>query len=94
MKKISLIPLICLLSGRLLLSACETRGNQLDGNKLTFDPVTNTRHMFGEPPGVMEQENAHLAALSQVKLFKKSDHTLKMQAADGETILVFTPAGQ
>lgn len=67
---------------------------QVDGKRLTFGPAAATRKMCAEPAGIMDQENAYLAALNQVQTFKLSGKTLEMQAAGGETILVFTLAGQ
>ncbi len=67
---------------------------QVDGKQLTFGPQATTRKMCAEPAGVMDQEDAYLAALSQVKTFKLSGNTLEMSADNGETILIFTSMNQ
>lgn len=67
---------------------------QVDGKSLTFSPAATTRKICSEPAGIMEQEDAYLSALSLVQTYKHSDDKLEMQDAGGETILVFTPAGQ
>lgn len=67
---------------------------QVDGNKLTFSAPASTRKMCADPAGIMDQEYAYLSALSEVQTFKQRDDKLEMRDADGETILVFAPAGQ
>jgi len=67
---------------------------QVDGNQLTFSPAAATRKLCADPPGIMEQEAAYLAALVQVHTFRQRSDTLEMRSSDGETLLVFTPAGQ
>jgi heat shock protein HslJ len=67
---------------------------KVDGKQLTFSPAAATRKMCAEPPGIMGQEDAYLAALNQVQTFKISGSSLEMQAANGDTLLEFIPAGQ
>lgn len=67
---------------------------QVSGNRLTFGPAATTRKMCTDPLGIMKQEDAFLTSLEQVKTFKLSSAKLEMQAAGGETLLVFNPAGQ
>jgi putative lipoprotein len=67
---------------------------QVDGDKLTFGALAVTRQMCADPLGVMEQENAYLAALAQVQSYKQSDDKLEMEDDRGKTILEFAPAGQ
>jgi heat shock protein HslJ len=67
---------------------------QVDGKKLTFGPLATTRQACATPLGVMEQENAYLAALSQVQSYKQSAKSLEMQDEKGKTVLVFVPEGQ
>lgn len=67
---------------------------QVDGDKLTFGPAASTRKVCAEPAGIMAQEDAYLSALAKVQTYKHRSDKLEMQDAGGETILVFTPAGQ
>jgi heat shock protein HslJ len=67
---------------------------QLDGNKLTFGALAVTQKACADPRGVMEQENAYLAALSQVQSFKQSNDKLEMEDERGKTVLEFVPSGQ
>jgi heat shock protein HslJ len=50
--------------------------------------------MCADPLGIMKQEAAYLAALEQVQTFRLRGNTLEMRDSDGETLLIFTPAGQ
>ena len=67
---------------------------QVNGNLLTFSPAATTRKICADPPTIMQQEDAYLTALEQVQSFRHRGEALEMQSSDGETILVFSPAGQ
>jgi heat shock protein HslJ len=67
---------------------------ELDGNNLTFGPLATTRKLCADPLGVMDQESAYLADLSQVQSYKKSNTKLEMQDNRGKTLLEFASAGQ
>lgn len=67
---------------------------QVDGSQLTFGPAATTRKICADPLGIMKQEDAYLAALGQVQTFRQRGDTFEMRSLNGETLLVFTPAGQ
>jgi heat shock protein HslJ len=65
----------------------------VENNNLTFGPTASTKKICVEP-GIMELETAYLTALTQVKTFKQTGMTLEMFPERGDSLLVFTPAGQ
>jgi heat shock protein HslJ len=67
---------------------------QVNGNQLTFSPAATTRKLCIDPLGIMKQEGAILAALSEVQTFRQRGNTLEMQGLDGETLLEYSPLGQ
>lgn len=58
---------------------------------LTITPAAATRKMCGEPAGIMQQESAFLAALSQVTSYHAEDNTLLLRGADGAILLLLRP---
>lgn len=70
-------------------------GYTVDGNNLTISQAGSTM-MACEPPEVMEQEAAFLAALESAATFSVDGDTMAIANADGVTVLTFQfvePAG-
>lgn len=65
---------------------------QTDRNKLSFGPAAITRKMCSTPPGIMQQENAFLAALNSTASYKLSGNSLEMMDSRGNTLLIFRKA--
>jgi len=51
---------------------------QISGSKLTIAPPATGQMMCSSPPGIMEQEQAYLAALTKVDGFQVAGDTLKL----------------
>jgi heat shock protein HslJ len=51
---------------------------QISGSKLTIAPPATGQMMCSSPPGIMEQEQAYLAALTKVNGFQVAGDTLKL----------------
>lgn len=62
---------------------------QANRNKLYFDTVATTRKMCNTPLGVMQQENAFLAALDSTVSYKLNRNSLELIDSKGNTLLVF-----
>lgn len=62
---------------------------ELDGKDLTLGPAGATRKMCGAPQGIMEQENAYLAALASVAGYTVKGEHLELLDAEGETVARF-----
>ncbi len=67
---------------------------QVDGNQLAFSPLATTRKVCSDPSEIMDQENAYLSALGEVQEFRHRGDTLEMSDSNGNTLLVFSLAGQ
>jgi heat shock protein HslJ len=62
---------------------------QTTRNKLSFGPVATTRKVCNTPLGIMQQENAFLAALDSTVSYKLSRNALEMIDSRGNTLLTF-----
>jgi heat shock protein HslJ len=62
---------------------------QLDRESLTFGPAGATRKMCGAPKGIMEQEQAYLAALASVVGYQIEGERLAFLDAEGAPVAVF-----
>ena len=62
---------------------------KVDKDKLTFGPMATTRQKCAEPLGIMQQEQAYLAALEKVVSYKVKGATLEMYDDRGKTLLTF-----
>jgi heat shock protein HslJ len=79
--------------GRLDGSAgCNTYGAsyEVDGDQITLGPAVTTRMWCAEPEGIMDQENAFLAALGSAATYHIQGGKLEMRDADGALALQFT----
>ena len=78
--------------GRLTGSAgCNTYGAsyELDGDHIALGPAVTTRMWCPEPEGIMDQENAFLAALGSAATYHIQGDQLEMRTADGALALQF-----
>jgi heat shock protein HslJ len=66
----------------------------VEGATVKIGPAATTRMFCAEPAGVMEQEQAYLAALEQAVGIEISRNTLKLNNAEGLPLLTFTAAGE
>ncbi|HEX2514394.1 MAG TPA: META domain-containing protein [Chloroflexota bacterium] len=75
-------------------SGCNayTGAYQLSGQSLTLGPVAGTRRLCAEPPGVMEQEAAYLAALPTARTYRVEGDRLLLETASGARVASFVPA--
>jgi heat shock protein HslJ len=62
---------------------------QTTRNKLSFGPVATTRKVCNTPLGIMQQENAFLAALDSTVSYKLSRNALELIDSRGNTLLTF-----
>jgi len=62
---------------------------QATRNKLSFGPVATTRKVCNTPLGIMQQENAFLAALASTVSYKLNRNSLEMLDSRGNTLLTF-----
>jgi heat shock protein HslJ len=62
---------------------------RLDGNKMTIEAPVSTR-MFCDQPGVMDQEQAYLAALTQVATYSVDGDRLQLRSTDGALQVDYT----
>ena len=62
---------------------------QTTRNKLSFGPVATTRKVCNTPVGIMQQENAFLAALDSTVSYKLSRNALELIDSRGNTLLTF-----
>jgi len=58
---------------------------------INFSGTSSTK-MYCQEPGIMTQESAFLADLSEASSFRVSESTLKLYDAAGKPVLVFIPA--
>jgi heat shock protein HslJ len=78
-------------------SGCNTYSASytVDGSSLTIGAVSSTRMACAEPPGVMEQEAAFLAALQSASSFKLGTGVLQILNGQGQVavdLIPYTPA--
>lgn len=66
----------------------------VEGRTVSIGPAASTRMFCAEPEGVMEQEQAYLAALEQAVQVEISRETLKFTNADGLPLLTFTASAE
>ena len=64
-------------------------GYQVDGSSITIGPAITTRMACAEPAGIMEQEQAYLAALSTAATYQITGDRLEMRTAEGATVATF-----
>jgi heat shock protein HslJ len=64
---------------------------QVDGNSLTIGSATATQQLCVEPEGIMEQENAFLAALESAATYGVKGSQLIVKNASGQQVLTFEP---
>ena len=62
---------------------------QTTRNKLSFGPVATTRKVCNTPLGIMQQENAFLAALDSTVSYKLNRSSLNLIDSRGNTLLTF-----
>ena len=65
---------------------------QVTGSKIEFGPLAATRKMCVQPLGIMEQEDAYLAALGTAVEYNFKANKLEMKDDQGDVTLVFTQA--
>jgi heat shock protein HslJ len=54
--------------------------------KLTFTPLVSTKKFCGDPPGLMDQEQAYLATLQAAERYLVTGATLEIQATEGRVL--------
>lgn len=64
----------------------------VEGATVKIGPAGTTRMFCAEPEGVMEQEQAYLAALEQATGIEVSRNTLRLTNAEGAPLLTFSAA--
>ena len=67
---------------------------QATRNKLSFGPVSTTRKACSTPLGIMQQENAFLAALDSAVSYKISRNSLELIDTKGNLLLTFRRASE
>jgi heat shock protein HslJ len=65
---------------------------QGEGDALTVGPVATTRKVCAEPEGIMEQEQAYLAALGSVAGYRIQGGRLELLDAEGTPVATFVAA--
>jgi heat shock protein HslJ len=66
----------------------------VDGGALSFADVVRTLRACAEPPGIMEQEAAYLAALRRAARFEVAADALILRDDSGASLLRFAPQPQ
>ncbi|MCB0225273.1 MAG: META domain-containing protein, partial [Anaerolineae bacterium] len=66
-----------------------TTGYTVDGSNITIDPPASTRMACAEPEGIMDQEQAYLAALPTAATYQITGNNLVMRTADGAMVANF-----
>jgi heat shock protein HslJ len=66
-------------------SGCNTYSGTytVHGNQIQFGPLASTRMACGDPPGIMEQETAYLAALESAATYQIEGDVLELRTSDG-----------
>ena len=67
---------------------------QATRNNLSFGPVATTRKACNTPLGIMQQENAFLAALDATVSYKLNRNSLELLDSRGNTLLTFRRANE
>ena len=62
---------------------------QTDGNNISIGPAATTRMFCAEPEGIMEQEQAYLAALETAATYEIELNRMDMYTAEGSRVAVF-----
>jgi heat shock protein HslJ len=65
----------------------------LDGDKMTIGPSMTTRKMCMAPEGIMEQEQAYLAALETVAAYRIEGRQLELRTESGSLVASFQAQG-
>jgi heat shock protein HslJ len=75
-------------------AGCNSYGGSFttDGGQLSIPEIVRTEMACLEPEGVMEQEDAYLAALQSAAAYRLVDGRLQIENAAGEAVLVFSMA--
>lgn len=66
---------------------------EIDGSSISFGQLASTEMFCGEPPGVMDQEMAYLAALATVDTWSMDGETLTLSSGD-TPLLVYEAISQ
>lgn len=76
-------------------SGCNSYSSsyEIDGNGITFGPIAATLMACMEPEGLMEQEQAYFAFLSEVVSFKVEGDQLILMRADRQELTFQKSAG-
>jgi heat shock protein HslJ len=64
---------------------------EVSGGELSMSDLANTEMWCMEPEGVMDQEQAFLAALASVASYRLADERLELLDGTGGVILIFEP---
>jgi heat shock protein HslJ len=64
-------------------------GYKVDGSGIMFGPVAITFMYCAEPAGLMDQEQAYLAALHEAATYTATSTQLELHAANGKTLATF-----
>jgi ABC-type amino acid transport substrate-binding protein/heat shock protein HslJ len=74
-------------------SGCNTYSAQymVDGNALAIDDIGMTRTVCTQPEGIMEQEDAFVAALTSVASYTMEGNQLFLSDGSGQVVLEFVP---
>ena len=77
-------------------AGCNTYSGsyQVSGSAISFSAISTTLRACGEPAGIMEQEQAYLAALGRTATFTVTSSALTFRAADGSVVLSYIPQTQ
>jgi hypothetical protein len=67
-------------------------GYTLRGEAIEIDPPASSMMACPEPPGVMEQESAYLAALPTARTYRVEGDRLLLETAGGARVASFVPA--
>ena len=70
-----------------------TASYTIDGDEISVGPAAGTRMACMEPEGVMEQESAYLAAVSEAATYELGRDRLTLYGAEGQILVMFTVAG-
>jgi heat shock protein HslJ len=62
-------------------------------NAITIGPPASTRAFCAEPPGIMDQEAAYLAALPTAQTYRFEGPNLRLERDGGIRVATFAPAG-
>jgi heat shock protein HslJ len=72
-------------------TGCNQYGGsyQIEGDSIQFDELFSTEMACMDPTGIMQQEQIYLELLRTSERFKRTENTLTLSTADGQT-LIFT----